>query len=51
MVGLLTFTGQFSTDYGPLYAGYVLASIPLILLFAFSSGLFIQGLTSGAIKI
>jgi raffinose/stachyose/melibiose transport system permease protein len=51
MVGLLTFTGQFSTDYGPLYAGYVIASIPLILLFAFSSGLFIQGLTSGAIKI
>lgn len=51
MVGLLGFTSQFSTDYGPLYAGYVIASIPLILLFAFSSGLFIQGLTSGAIKI
>lgn len=51
MVGLLGFTSQFSTDYGPLYAGYVIASIPLILLFAFSSGLFIQGLTSGAIKL
>jgi ABC-type glycerol-3-phosphate transport system permease component len=51
MVGLLRFTDQFSTDFGPLYAGYVIASIPLILLFAFTSGLFIQGLTSGAIKI
>ncbi|CAN5629955.1 carbohydrate ABC transporter permease [soil metagenome] len=51
MVGLLGFTNQFSTDYGPLYAGYVIASIPLLILFALSSGLFIQGLTSGAIKI
>lgn len=51
MVGLLTFTSQFSTDFGPLYAGYVLASIPLIILFAFTSKLFIQGLMSGAIKM
>lgn len=51
MVGLLTFTDQFRTEFGPLYAGYVIASIPLIVLFAFTSGLFIQGLTSGAIKI
>lgn len=51
MVGLLGFTSQFNTDYGPLYAGYVIASLPLILLFALTSGLFVQGLTSGAIKI
>jgi multiple sugar transport system permease protein/raffinose/stachyose/melibiose transport system permease protein len=51
MVGLLGFTSQFNTDYGPLYAGYVIASLPLIVLFALTSGLFIQGLTSGAIKI
>lgn len=51
MVGLLGFTSQFNTDYGPLYAGYVIASLPLLILFALSSGLFIQGLTSGAIKI
>lgn len=51
MVGLLGFTTQFNTDYGPLYAGYVIASLPLIVLFALTSGLFIQGLTSGAIKI
>jgi ABC-type glycerol-3-phosphate transport system permease component len=51
MVGLLTFQGQYRTEFGPLYAGYVIASIPLIILFAFTSRLFIQGLTSGAIKM
>lgn len=51
MIGLLTFRGQFNTDFGPLYAGYVIASVPLIILFAFTSNLFIQGLTSGAIKM
>jgi multiple sugar transport system permease protein/raffinose/stachyose/melibiose transport system permease protein len=51
MVGLLTFRGQFSTEFGPLYAGYVIASVPLIALFAITSRLFIQGLTSGAIKM
>ena len=51
MVGLLTFRGIYRTEFGPLYAGYVIASIPLILLFAFTSKLFISGLTSGAIKM
>jgi ABC-type glycerol-3-phosphate transport system permease component len=51
MVGLLQFRGLYRTEYGPLYAGYVIASVPLILLFAFTSRLFIRGLTSGAIKM
>jgi multiple sugar transport system permease protein/raffinose/stachyose/melibiose transport system permease protein len=51
MTGLLNFVGLFRTEYGPLYAGYVIASVPLIILFAFTSRLFIQGLTSGAIKM
>jgi multiple sugar transport system permease protein/raffinose/stachyose/melibiose transport system permease protein len=51
MVGLLAFTRQFRIEFGPLYAGYVIASVPLIMLFAFTSNLFIQGLTSGAIKM
>jgi ABC-type glycerol-3-phosphate transport system permease component len=51
MTGILHFVGLFSTDYGPLYAGYVIASVPLIILFAFTSKLFIRGLTSGAIKM
>jgi raffinose/stachyose/melibiose transport system permease protein len=51
MTGLLTFVGLFRTEFGPLYAGYVIASVPLIILFAFTSRLFIRGLTSGALKM
>ena len=35
---------------GPRLAGYVIASIPLILLFAVATKPFIQGITAGAIK-
>lgn len=38
-------------DPGAQYAGYVIAGIPLFILFAFSSRAFIRGLTSGAIKM
>ncbi len=50
-VGLYSFNHQFYTEYGPLFAGYVIASIPLIVLFSFASNLFVRGLTSGAIKM
>lgn len=49
-VGLTYFNGQFSSDYGPLFAGYVIAAIPMLLLFAFTSRQFVSGLTSGALK-
>ena len=32
-------------------AGYVIASIPMIILFAFTSRLFVEGLASGALKV
>lgn len=38
-------------DPGASYAGYVIAGLPLFILFAFSSRAFIRGLTSGAIKM
>jgi multiple sugar transport system permease protein/raffinose/stachyose/melibiose transport system permease protein len=50
-IGLLSFSKQFSTDYGPLFAGYTIAAIPLIILFAFASNQFIEGLSSGAVKL
>ena len=45
--------GQLITqrDPGAQYAGYVIAGLPLLLLFALSSRAFIRGLTSGAIKM
>ena len=38
------------TDYGAMIAGFVMATIPLLLMFTFSSRLYIEGITSGAVK-
>ncbi|MGQ9629505.1 MAG: carbohydrate ABC transporter permease [bacterium] len=50
-VGLLYFQTQYQVDRGPMMAGYVIASIPLVILFAIASKQFIEGLTSGALKL
>lgn len=49
-IGLLQFQGQYGNDYGSLLAGYVIASIPLLILFLFTMRQFIEGLQSGAFK-
>jgi ABC-type glycerol-3-phosphate transport system permease component len=49
-IGLAAFRGAYQTTYGPLMAGYVLASLPLLLLFLLTMRAFIAGLTSGALK-
>ena len=49
-IGIRYFQGTYGTQYGPLMAGYVLASVPLLIVFAFGLRQFVQGLTSGAIK-
>ncbi|MFF1572320.1 carbohydrate ABC transporter permease [Leifsonia sp. NPDC058292] len=46
-VGLQFFQGQNVTDYGPLMAGYLIASLPLILLFTFLSKYFLAGVQGG----
>lgn len=46
-VGLSFFQGQNITSWGPLFAGYTLASIPLLLLFTFLSRYFLAGLQGG----
>ncbi len=50
MVQLLRMAGEYIKFWGPLMAGYALASIPIIILFVFSMKLFIKGLTEGAVK-
>lgn len=50
-IGLYAFRTAWYTIWGPLMAGYILASIPLIILFAFTSRLFVEGLSSGSIKM
>lgn len=49
-IGLAFFRGTYVTTYGPLMAGYVLASLPLLVLFLLTMRAFIAGLTSGALK-
>ncbi len=51
VVGLVNFQGRFYTNWGPLMAGYTLASIPLLLLFFVGMRSFIAGLTAGALKV
>ncbi len=49
---LVSFSSQWASlqQYGPMFAGYVIASVPLLILFMFTMRLFIEGLASGAIK-
>jgi raffinose/stachyose/melibiose transport system permease protein len=48
--GLTIFMGEFSTDWGVLFAGLTLASLPITILYILLSRQFIAGLTHGAIK-
>lgn len=52
-LGLLKYTSSFgnTTLYGPMFAGYVVASLPLIILFLIFMDYFMEGLTAGAIKM
>lgn len=48
--GLTVFMGEFSTDWGALFAGLTLSALPIILVYMVLSRQFIAGLTSGAVK-
>jgi ABC-type glycerol-3-phosphate transport system permease component len=50
VTGIMSFSNEYSTDYGPMMAAYVLASIPLMLVIGFAMKYFVDGLTSGAVK-
>jgi ABC-type glycerol-3-phosphate transport system permease component len=50
VVGLVQFQGRFSTDWGPLMAGYVIASLPLVVLFSMGIRSFMSGLVEGGVK-
>jgi len=48
--GLTAFFGEYSINYGVLYAGLTLAALPVVAIFIFQSRRFIAGMTAGAIK-
>ncbi len=50
VTGIMTFSNEYSTEYGPMMAAYVLASVPLMLVIGFAMKYFVDGLTSGAVK-
>lgn len=49
-VGLASYTDATRGQYGPLFAGYTIASIPIVIVFLLTMRRFIAGMTSGAIK-
>jgi len=48
--GLTVFMGEYSTDWGVLFAGLTLSALPLTMVYIALSRQFIAGLTSGAVK-
>lgn len=48
--GLTTFMGEYTTDWGVLFAGLLLSSAPVVIVYILLSRQFINGMTSGAIK-
>lgn len=49
-VAINDYIGQYSIDWGHLFAGSVIATIPVIILFAMIEGKVVGGLTAGSIK-
>lgn len=50
MVGINSFFGEYVSEYGYAFAGIILASLPISVLFIFLQKYFIKGLTAGAVK-
>ncbi|CDZ69775.1 Putative fructose-amino acid permease [Neorhizobium galegae bv. orientalis] len=48
--GLTTFMGEYTTDWGVLFAGLLLSSAPVIIVYIILSRQFINGMTAGAVK-
>ncbi len=49
-VAINGYIGEYSVDWGHLFAGSVIATIPVIILFAVIEGRVVSGLTAGSIK-
>ena len=49
-VGLKMFNGQYSTDYGSLFAATAISIIPVLLIYLFFQKQFIAGIAASAVK-
>ena len=50
MVGMYTFFGAKQTEYGYAFAGVLLTSVPMMVLFLFLQKYFIKGIAAGSVK-
>ena len=48
--GILEFNSAYGSSYGTMFAGYIIASLPMLLVILFSMRSFMRGLAAGAIK-
>ncbi len=49
-IGLMAFKDALSTSWGPLLAGIIISTVPMIIFFIFLQKYFITGLTAGSSK-
>lgn len=49
-VALLSFQGEFLTDYPLLFTGVVVASTPIVIAYVFLQRYFVAGITAGSVK-
>lgn len=49
-LALLSFAGEYQTNYPVIFAGVLLASIPMVILYVFLQKYFVAGMTAGAVK-
>jgi ABC-type glycerol-3-phosphate transport system permease component len=49
-VGILDFFGQWTIDYPTLFAGAIIVSVPIVIVFIFLQKYFVAGLAEGAVK-
>lgn len=47
---LLDFQGEYLTNYPMLFAGVILSSIPMVIVYIFLQRYFIAGMTAGSVK-
>lgn len=48
--GMTSFIGEYSTDWGVMFAGLTLAAAPITIVYIILSKQFINGMTAGAVK-
>ncbi|NJK92574.1 MAG: carbohydrate ABC transporter permease [Blastochloris sp.] len=49
-VGLIYLDGEYVKQWGKIMAAFLIASLPLIVMFLFTMKLFVKGLSAGAVK-